>query len=298
VPGRLEPTEPVSSESLPIFNGVDPSFFTVLRMRLIRGRFFTDAENHKDAQSVAVITESMARNLWPGEDAVGKCFYMGGPSNPCTEVVGLVADARLFPSIRPTKEWTSACYVPIEQGGFSSSRALLVRTAGDLTGMLQALRREAQEAAPDLPYVDAHAFDDIFEALLRPWRLGSVVFVVFGALSIVIAAVGLAAVGAHAVTRRTQEIGIRSALGAEPIQLIRLVLSRSVLVIAAGIAAGMGFAWAAGRILNAQLFGVTAAEPRVLAAAAFGTLVIGTLAAWVPARRAARIDPVIALRAE
>jgi putative ABC transport system permease protein len=293
VPGQAAAAGP-----FPSLNGVDPSFFAVMRMRLIDGRLFTDDENRKGARSVAVITESMARTFWPGERAIGKCFYIGGRTNPCTEVVGVLADARLAFSIRPTKQGASACYVPIEYGWRISNRALLVRTIDDPASVLQTLRRESQAAVPDLPYVDARAFDEVFETMLRPWRLGSIVFVVFGALSMTIAAVGLAVVGAYGVTRRTREIGIRAALGAEPSRLVRLVLGRSLIVVVSGLAVGMGLAWAGGRILNAQLFDVTATEPRVLVAAALGLLMIGGLAAWVPARRAARIDPVMALRAE
>lgn len=296
VPGKPAPAGPVSSDGLPMFNPVDPSYFTVMRMRLIQGRFFTEAENRKGARSVAVITESMARDIWPGEPAVGKCFYMS--VRACTEVIGVVADARLFGSIRPTKQWASAYYVPIEQTSGSSSRALLVRTVGDPDSMMQTLRREAQSAAPDLPYVEAHPYDEVFMSLLKPWRLGSIVFVVFGALSIAIAAVGLAVVGAYGVTRRTREIGIRSALGAGPHHLIRLVLGRSLSVVVIGLAAGMALAWAGGRIINAQLFDVSAGDPRVLTAAALAVLMVGGVAAWLPARRAARIEPVIALRAE
>jgi predicted permease len=301
VPGKDLFKAMVTSDSLPSFNPVDSSFFTLMGMRLVQGRLFTEAENRKGARSVAVITESMARNIWPGESVVGRCFYMGGrgEDNPCTEVVGVVADARLFPSVRPTKHWASAYYVPIEQHAEgSSSRALLVRTVDNPATVLQTLRREAQVAAVELPYVDARAFDDVFTALLRPWRLGTVVFVVFGALSIVVAAVGLAVVAAYGVTRRTQEIGIRSALGAQPRHLVRLVLGRSVFVVVAGLAVGMGLVSASGRILNAQLFDVTARDPGVLAGAALGLLTIGGFAAWVPARRAAHVDPVIALRTE
>ena len=289
-----------SSDGLPAFNGVDSSFFNLMGMRLIQGRLFTEVENRKGAGSVAVITESMARNIWPGEPVVGKCFYLGGKGKDsvCTEIVGVVADARLFPSIRPTKQWASAYYVPIEQGGSGSSRALLVRTVGDPANLVQTLRREAQAAAVDLPYVEAHAFDDVFMDLLRPWRLGSIVFGVFGALSMLVAGVGLAVVGAYGVTRRTREIGIRAALGAAPHQLVRLMLGRSLFVVATGLALGLGLSWAGGRILDAQLFDVTASDPRVLAGAALGLLVVGGFAAWVPARRAARIDPVVALRAE
>jgi putative ABC transport system permease protein len=298
VPGKAAPTGPISSESLPAFNAVDPSFFRLMRMRLVQGRFFTETENRQGGQSVAVITESMARNVWPGEPAVGKCFYLHGRNNPCTEVVGIVADARLFPSIRPTKQWASACYLPVEQGGGSSSRALLVRTVGDPADVLQALRRESQAGALDLPYVDAHEFDDVFMNLLRPWRLGSIVFVVFGALSMVIGAVGLAVVGAYSVTRRTREMGVRAALGADPQHLVRLVLGRSMVVVVIGLSVGVGLAWASGRILNAQLFDITASDPRVLAGATLGLLIVAGVATWLPARRAARIDPAIALRAE
>jgi len=146
--------------------------------------------------------------------------------------------------------------------------------------------------------VQAYAFDEVFESLLKPWRLGSTVFVIFGALSVLIAGAGLAVVAAYSVTRRTREIGIRSALGAQPWHLVRLVLARSLLVVAAGLIGGMALAWAGGRALNAQLFDVTAGDPRILAGAAWTLLMMGTLAVWFPARRAARIDPVVALRTE
>jgi predicted permease len=301
VPGKDLWKGTFTSDSLPMFNPVDPSYFQVMRMRLLQGRFFTDEENRKNARSVAVVTESMARYIWPGEPVIGKCFYMGGKGkdSACTEVVGLVADARLFPSIRPTNEWASAYYIPIEQvPGGASSRALLVRIIGDPAAVLPVLRRESQAAVADLPYVDAYRFDDVFESMLRPWRLGAVVFVVFGAVSVIVGAVGLAVVTAYTVTRRTREIGIRSALGAEKRHLVRLILRRSLFVIVIGLCAGMGLAWASSRILEAQLFNVTATDPRVLAWVALGVVAIGAVAAWVPARRAARVDPVVALRAE
>ena len=301
VPGREAPAGPVAvGDTDPVFNAVDPSFFRVMRMRVTAGRIFTEEESREGAPPVAVITESMARTFWPGQPAVGKCFYVFAmaPDNPCTEIVGVVADARLFPSIRPTSAWASAIFSPIRGKSGTSDRALLVRTRGEPASLLDTLRREAQGAAPDLPFVEAHAFDDIFVAMLRPWRLGSVVFVMFGALSIAIAAVGLTVVGAYAVTRRTREIGIRSALGAGPRHLVGLVLRRSLLVVVAGLAIGMTLAWWSGRLLTAQLFDVAASDPRVLVTTAVGVLLIGALAAWVPARRAARIDPVVALRTE
>jgi ABC-type antimicrobial peptide transport system permease subunit len=204
----------------------------------------------------------------------------------------------MYPSIRPTTEWASAYYVPIEQVSGSSSRALLVRTVGNPAALLQTIRREAQAAAPDLPYVDVHAFDDIFATMLQPWRLGSTVFVAFGAISLLVAAVGLAVVGAYGVTRRTREIGIRSALGAQRGQLVALMLRRSVLVATVGLAVGIALAWAGARIVRAQLFDVQPSDARVFTAVALVLFGVSAIAAWIPARRAARIDPVTALRAE
>jgi hypothetical protein len=299
VPGREAPPGPFSSDDMPLGNGVDPSFFALMRMRLVAGRLFTDQENHEGARSVAVITESMARTHWPGQPAVGKCFYLSGRGNPCTEVVGVVADARLFPSIRPTKQWASAYYLPIDaRPRHSSARTLLVRTVGDPADVLDTIQREAQAAAPELPYVTVRVFDDVFRSMLRPWRLGTTVFAIFGVLCAAIALVGLAVVGAYGVARRQREIGIRSALGAQPRQLTRLVLGRSLAVLAAGVLTGLALAWAGGRLVAAQLFDVAARDLRVFAGTALILLLAGGVAAWIPARRAARIDPTTALRAE
>jgi len=291
---------PVSSETglLPSFNGVDPSFFAVMGMRLVAGRLFTDDDNQKGRPPVAVISQSMARNYWPSRSALGGCIYVGGRKKPCTRVVGIVADARLFASLDQPEKGPSACYLPIEQSDITSNRALLVRTNVDPDRALASLRREAQAAGPDLPYVSATAFDEVFQGMLRPWRLGSTVFLIFGVLSMLVAAVGLGAVTAYAVVRRTREIGIRSALGAAPNRLVQLVLGRTAAIMASGVVAGLGLAWVSGRILSSQLFGIHAGDLRVLAASALGLLAVGAAAAWLPARRAARVDPVSSLRAE
>jgi len=277
-------------------NGVDPAFFKVMGMRLIQGRLFTADDNRKNAPLVAVVSESMARGVSPGQPAVGKCLLMGTPGSPCVQIVGVVADARLFPQIRPTGLPSLACYFPLEQHASSTNRALLVRTTEDPSLILQTVRQDAQAAAPDLPYVDAYVFDELFMNMLKPWRLGSLVFVVFGTLSMVIAAVGLALIGAYAVTRRTREIGIRSALGAQPRQLVGLVLRRSLIVVLGGLAVGLLLAWSGGRAIGAQLFGISSGDARVIGAAMCAVLGIGAFAAWVPARRAAAIEPVVALR--
>ena len=299
IPGKPPASGALSTDTLPLFNAVDPSFFAVMGMRLLEGRLFTDAENRAGAAPVAVITRSMAAWAWPGQSAVGKCFYMGDRSEGCTRVIGVLADARLMPSIRPTTQWSSACYLPLEQKPrLGSSRALLVRTAGPLDKALELLRNEAQAAMPELPYVSVHAFDDVFRSMVRPWRLGTIVFALFSALALAIAAFGLAVVTAHAVTRRTHEIGIRSALGAAPGRLVRLVLVHSLAVVILGLLAGAGLTWAAAPALGTQLFEVSSRDMRALGTSALLLMLVGALAAWMPARRAARINPIAALRSE
>jgi predicted permease len=295
VPMRRSVSMPIDGTIADV-NAVDPTFFTVMRMHLTQGRLFTDEDNRSSAAPVAVVSDSLARSLWPGQSALGKCLPVGGAATPCPTVVGVVADARLTPQIRPSAQPARACYFPVEQRAASTNRALLVRTTADPAAILPELRKEAQVAAANLPYVDGYVFDDIFLSFLKPWRLGSLVFVVFGALAIAIAAVGLVLIGAYAVTRRVREIGIRSALGAQPQQVVRLVLQRSLGVIFCGLAVGLALAWAGGKVINAQLFGIAANDLRVIAGAAAAVLGVGALAAWLPARRAARIDPVVALR--
>ena len=288
----------VSSDVLPSMNPVDPSYFELMGMRLLDGRLFREDENRKGAPSVAIITESMAEVVWPGKRAVGRCFYMSGRSNPCTEVVGVLADARLSPSIRPTKEWASAYYVPIEQSSGASSRALLVRTAGNPGALLHTLRSEAQVAVPNLPYVNAREFDDVFRSMLKPWRLGSVVFGMFGAVSILVTGLGLAVVSAYAVTRRIKELRIRSALGATPRQLVRLVLRRSLGIIVSGLAVGLFLAWTAATVMSAQLFGIAGTDSRVFIGASLVLLLVGCFAAWMPASQVGRLSLTPTLTSE
>ena len=174
----------------------------------------------------------------------------------------------------------------------STNRSLLVRTVWRPAAVLGALRRESQRAAPGLPYVDAHAFDDIFQTLLSSrGRSGSTVFLAaFGVLSLIVAAFGLAAVAVYAVARRTGEIGIRAALGARPGDLYDSYRLEALSVVVVGLAVGMGLAWAAGRILSAQLFDIAANNPYVLAAAAVGLLLVGSVSDG--SRRGARLASI------
>ena len=173
-----------------------------------------------------------------------------------------------------------------------------MRTTEAPGGLLGPLRAHAQAAGADLPYVDVWAFDDVFNPALRPLRLGSTVFLVFAVLALVIAGVGLAAVTAHGVTRRTRELGIRLALGADPPRLVRLILGRSLGAVLGGLALGALLSYFGERLLRTFLFGVKEGDPRVFATGVLTLLTVSVLAAYLPARKAGRVDPAEALRTD
>jgi len=159
------------------------------------------------------------------------------------------------------------------------------------------VRRELQ-AAGNLPYAEVHSLADRIAPEYRSWQLGAAAFTAFGALALVIAAMGIFAVISYSVSRRTQEIGVRMALGAEASQVARMVVAQGLAAAAVGVALGAGGAWALGRGVRALLYEVSPGDPLVLGSTALVLLVVSALAAWLPARRAAQIDPMVALRNE
>jgi predicted permease len=200
----------VGRQSVPMINAVDPAFLDVMGMRIVQGRGFSEADNRPGAPTVAVVNETMARKYWSGTSPVGRCILIA--SRPCTVVIGVVAKASPFASLRG--EWSDAdgqFFVPIEAfKDLNDQRVLLVRTEGDPRAILSRLRSEAQMARADLPYVDAFPLDDVFEFQVKPLRLGWSIFLALSALALAISVAGLAVVTAHGVTRRTREMGIRS----------------------------------------------------------------------------------------
>jgi hypothetical protein len=278
----------------PYMNAVDPSYLKVLGLRVVAGRPFGDADNRADAAKVALVNEAMARRLWPGQSALGRCFYLGSRKEGCVHVVGVINDGHMF-----VGRVAASYLVPIEQFSESTSaRALLVRTGQEAAGTLDMIRREARAAGTNLPYIAVWPLKDVFEPILRPWRLGAAVFTAFGLLALATAAVGMAAVTWYAVRRRHRELGIRLALGGRPGQMVRLVLARTAVSVCLGGVAGLAGAYAASGALQSLLFGIEARDLGVHAAAGTVMLVVAVIAAWLPARRAATVDPAMLLRTE
>lgn len=277
----------------PYVNVIDDEYFATLGARITRGRGILPADT-QGASHVAVINETLAHHYWPDQSPLGACLALGSYKG-CTEVVGVVQDVMMFGLINDER---SQYYLPRRTSAGSASSALLVRTNGDAHTLAAPLRRDLQAIASDMPYVDVQSYADLVEPDLRPWRLSATMFSVFGALALVIAAVGLYGVLTYAVTQRTREIGVRIALGAHRADVVRLITLEGMSVVAAGVAIGILVALAAGRFVAPMLYQTSPSDPTVIVSVAVVLLVVAAAATIVPSWRASRVDPNIALRAE
>ena len=280
------------------YNEVGPDYFATMGIPLVSGREFTRADDEK-AALVAVVNETMARRYWPGQDPLGKCLKIISPAAPCTEVVGVVEDARLN---QVTDEGGAIQYfIPLAQADSVTSSpvtALLVRTNGPADALVGAVRRTIQETAADLPYPSIDPMPRLFASQLRPWRLGSVLLSLFGALGLVLAGVGLYGVHSYVVSQRTQEMGIRIALGAGRREILELVMGQALRVTGWGLVLGAAGALAVGRAIASLLYGVKPHDPLVLSLVMVILGAVAAVASYLPARRATKVDPMVALRYE
>jgi len=267
-----------------------------LGVRLLRGRLFTEADDRAEAAPVAIVSERMARTLWPGTDALGQCLIRG-ERRQCNTVVGVVADLRRqsLEEERPFMLYFTPLGQDVEYG---LPGMLLVRGTGDPERWSEPIRKELLAIRPDLPYVRIRPYQDLVDARARSWRLGASMLTVFGGLSLVIAAIGLYGVLSFAVTQRTQELGIRAALGATPGSLLGLVLRSGVITASVGALLGVTLALALASRVQPLLFHTSAREATVYLVAGTMVLAVAMLASWIPGVRATRADPLRALRSE
>jgi putative ABC transport system permease protein len=293
VPGR--DSLPMTRSGGPYFNAVSSDFFRTMGMRILRGRALTEADRGGGAR-VTVVNETLASLWWPNGDAVGHCMKIGGDTMPCAQIVGVAENARRQSLIEdPAVQF----FVPLDQApSWLDARVLFVRVAGDAAKATEALRRELQTRVPDAPYLEVSAMEELVNPQMRSWRLGAAMFGLFGVLAVVVAALGLYSVLAYDVSRRLRELGIRVALGARRVDVGRIVIVRALKVAALGLAIGFAIALAAGPIVTPLLFETSAREPAAFASAAAVLFAVALLAAVVPTRRAARVDPIIALRSD
>lgn len=285
-------TERAANPIVPVESGGN-EYFQTFGIPIRRGRGFVDADR-ENAPLVAVVSETVARRLWPNEDPVGKRIHYWWPDTTAWRtVVGVAGDTHL----RSLREATPAVYVPWRQAqGWQLDFA--VRTSGALTQVLPAIRRELRAVEPRLALWYIEPMDDLLAAPLAQPRMSALLMSAFGGAALLLAAIGLYGLMASVVREQTREIGIRMALGAAPERLRREVLRQALVVSGVGAAVGVVVALATSRLLAALLFEVSPTDPVALVVACVVLMTVALLAAYVPARWATKVDPASALRAD
>jgi predicted permease len=269
---------------------VGPGFFETMRIPVLAGRAFT-APDLDSTHAVAIVNQSFARKFFAGRSPLGMHFGDPGAKGAQREIVGLVGDAK-YDQLR--KEVEPTAYVPLRAG----SAHFALRAAGDTSAIIPAVRQVVNSEARDLPLFNLRTQSETVDRLLFGERLVARLSALFGILALVLACVGLYGLLSYEVLQRTREIGIRSALGAQQRDVLRLVVGQGMGLALAGAAVGVCAAFGVTRYLQSLLYGVRPSDPATFAGVALLLTVVALAACGVPARRAARVDPVVALRYE
>ncbi|MEW6212453.1 MAG: ABC transporter permease [Acidobacteriota bacterium] len=280
---------------------VSPSYFETMKIPLLKGRLFTDADI-ADSQRVAIISQSMARRYWLDEDPVGRRVrWISGNQSITLLVVGVAGDVsepRLSGEIRET--W----YIPFSQSverdinWASMQMAFVIRTSASPTMVLAGVRTAIRKVDPTLPVFDVNTADEIYAETLTQKRISAVLLLCFSSFGFLMAALGIYGVLSYAASRRSQEIGVRLALGAQASDILRMVLKQGAIMIFAGVAIGLAGAFILTRFLSNVVSDMGANDPRILALATLILSAVALAACYIPARRASKVDPMIALRYE
>jgi putative ABC transport system permease protein len=290
------PLPPREETPLTEYSLVSTGYFKAMGLRLLKGREF-DGRDTRDAPFVCIIDENFAEQYWPGQDPIGKRLKYGGadPGNPWSTIVGVVANVRYQALDQESPR--VQIFLPYTQSTFLGA-SLIIRAGGDPKDLAAAVRAEVLAIDPDLPVYDIRTMNEVLKESVAPRRLYMTLLGIFAGVAMILAAIGLYGVMAYSVTQRTHEIGIRMALGAKAGDVLRLVVGQGMALALAGVAIGLVAAFALTRLLSSMLFEVSATDP--------GTFIIISLilagvalgACFVPARRATRVDPMVALRYE
>ena len=274
-------------------NAVSPEYFATVGTRLIRGRGITDQDTPQSPR-VVVVSEAMGKTLWPGRDPIGQCLRISADTMPCTSVIGIAENIK-----DQSLASDSGYYYYLPAAQFNpTSGGLVLRTRGRATQYVEAIRRRLQREMPGASYIVLTPFNDILGSETRSWQLGATMFVAFGVLALVLAAIGLYSVISYNVAQRTHELGVRVALGAQTRDVVRLVVVDGLRLAAVGVAIGAGVALLAGRWVKPLLFDVSPKDPAVFAIVSLTLIAVAIAASWLPALRASRVDPNVALRSD
>ena len=275
------------------YQSAGADYFATVGTRILRGRAFTVADR-LGSPTVAVVSTSMAQVLWPGQDALGRCIRFNADTVPCTTVVGVAEDA----VHDPLADQPLRYYLPMDQFPSEGGSYLLLRVRGDPAEMAEGVRRALQPLMPGQQYVTTQPLSDLLDTQRHSWRAGAAMFVAFGCLALIVAAVGLYGVIAYDVGQRMHELGVRIALGATRLGVTALVFRQGMSLAALGIGLGCAAAVGVTRYLSGWIYGVTPLDGTTFAACAALMLVVALCAVYFPVRRATSVDPVAALRTD
>ena len=291
-----QPPPPPGKENIVVTRIVSPKYFDTMSIPLLSGRGFT-AQDTTTTPRVVVISETMARRYWPGEDPIGKRIGTGRIQRPqdWTQVVGVVKDVRQFELAADAKP---QMYLPHTQRGFFPSDDLVVKTDVDPASMAATVRNAVWEIDKDQPVSNIRTMEEILLESIARQRFSMLLLAIFAAVALALAAVGIYGVMSYSVAQRTHEIGIRMALGAQTGAVLKLAVGYGLKLVIAGVALGLIAAFALTRVMATLLYGVTATDPATFALISFLLICVAALASYIPARRATKVDPIIALRYE
>jgi putative ABC transport system permease protein len=287
-PGTSEPFVPILFTS--------PEYFSALGIPLLEGRFF-NATDKESSPLVVIINQTLAERYFPDESPIGKRFRTGGaerPRNPWMEIVGVVGDVK-YSGLDAKPE--PAYYVPLTQNAWRSAY-LVARASLNPSSLLPELREQIWALDKDMPIAKVATMDQLLAESVAQPRFRTLLLGIFGALALVLASVGIYGVISYSVTQRTHEIGIRMALGAQARDVIKLVIKQGMAFTVVGVAIGLAASFALTRLMESLLFEVSTTDRATFACVAALLVAVAFLACWIPARRASRVDPMVALRYE
>jgi predicted permease len=287
-----QPDTGTTNLPLAVPNTISPNYFQTMEIAL-RGRDFSERDSKKESR-VAIINETFARRFFAGTEAIGRRFNFSGPSDPYWEVIGVAGDGK-YNSLGEDPK--AAFYRPLLRD-YSTNTTLVARTTGNPDSVIAGLRGEVQRLDPALPLYNVQTLMDHMNVPLFPARVAATILGCFGVLALLLAAIGIYGVMSYVVAARPRGIGVRMALGAARGDVLRLIVGQGMMLALLGLGIGLGIAFAVTRLLKTWLYGLSPADPLTFVSVALLLALVAAIACYIPARRATKVDPLVALRYE